>query len=136
MKALAVDRKSEEEVKEIEVSINLSAVAVESFKNLATWRQMMPTFESSATLLEILDKILGLVPRNPDTSHEASEFATRVLSERWSGSNAVKVKKKTFCIFFHPLFLGRVSHAIGPEPSNNDNNDDNSDNYDNNDVFA
>lgn len=135
MKALAVDRKSEEEVKEIEVSINLSAVAVESFKNLATWRQMMPTFESSATLLEILDKILGLVPRNPDTSHETSEFATRVLSERWSGSNAVKVKKNIFYIF-PPLFLGRVSHAIGPEPSNNDNNDDNSDNYDNNDVFA
>ncbi|KAF9376855.1 Fanconi anemia group D2 protein, partial [Podila verticillata] len=90
LKALAVDGKSEDELKEIEGSINLSAVAVESFKNLAIWRQMMPTFESSATLLEILDKILGLVPRNPDTSHEASEFATRVLSERWSSSNALK----------------------------------------------
>ncbi|KAG0082666.1 Fanconi anemia group D2 protein, partial [Podila epicladia] len=90
LKALAIDGKSGQEVQEIEASINLSAVAVESFKSLATWRQMMPNFESSATLLEILDKILGLVPRNPDTSHDASEFATRVLSERWPGTNTIK----------------------------------------------
>ncbi|KAF9409653.1 Fanconi anemia group D2 protein, partial [Podila epigama] len=90
LKALAIDTKSAEEIKDIESSINLSAVTVESFKNLSAWRQMMPDFESSAMLLEVLDKILSLVPKNPQTSQSASNFATRVLSERWPGRSTVK----------------------------------------------
>ncbi|KAG0019633.1 Fanconi anemia group D2 protein [Entomortierella chlamydospora] len=76
LKSLAVDKKSENELIEIKKSINLSAVAAEAFFSLSTWREMMPNFESSVALLEVLDKLLDLVPRNQETSVKASSLAT------------------------------------------------------------
>ena len=70
--------------------MNLSAVAVEGFSDLSRWREMMPSFESSAMLLEVLDKVLDLVPRNPDTSLKASALATNILSHSWP-STTIKV---------------------------------------------
>lgn len=80
---------------EIKQSMNLSMVAVEAFKNLSTWREMMPTFESTAMLLEVLDKVLDLVPRNSELSDKLSMLATQTLSYRWPPSTVVKVR------FFH-----------------------------------
>jgi hypothetical protein len=71
--------------------MNLSMVAVEAFKNLSTWREMMPTFESTAMLLEVLDKVLDLVPRNTELSNKVSTLATETLSCRWPPSTVVKV---------------------------------------------
>ncbi|KAF9359265.1 Fanconi anemia group D2 protein [Mortierella sp. AD094] len=76
LKSLAVDKKAGSELLEIKNSINLSAVAAEAFTNLSTWREMMPNFESSVVLLEVLDKLLDLVPRNQETSVKASGLAT------------------------------------------------------------
>ncbi|KAF9401655.1 Fanconi anemia group D2 protein [Mortierella sp. AD011] len=76
LKSLAVDKKSGNELIEIKKSINLSAVAAEAFFSLSTWREMMPNFESSVALLEVLDKLLDLVPRNQETSVKASSLAT------------------------------------------------------------
>ncbi|KAF9997114.1 Fanconi anemia group D2 protein [Entomortierella chlamydospora] len=74
LKSLAVDKKSENELIEIKKSINLSAVAAEAFFSLSTWREMMPNFESSVALLEVLDKLLDLVPRNQETSPDRLAF--------------------------------------------------------------
>ena len=93
LKALALDQKSVEEVASIKNSINLSAVAVVAFDTLARWRETMPNFESSAMLVELIDKILGLVPPNPETSIKASMLAKDVLLRQWPVSNIIKVSK-------------------------------------------
>ncbi|CAO3565350.1 unnamed protein product [Mortierella alpina] len=90
LKALALDQKSVEEVAGIKNSINLSAVAVVAFDTLARWRETMPNFESSAMLVELIDKVLGLVPSNPDTSTRASMLAQDVLLHQWPASNNIK----------------------------------------------
>lgn len=91
LKALAMDLASEEQLAAIQNSINLSAMAVEAFNNLAKWREMMPNFETSAMLLEVIDKVLDLVPLNQETMVRASTLATEVLSYRWPSTNIIKV---------------------------------------------
>ncbi|KAG0275935.1 Fanconi anemia group D2 protein [Linnemannia exigua] len=90
LKALAVDLASEEQLAEIQNSVNLSAMAVLACNNLAKWRAMMPNFETSAMLLEVMDKMLDLVPPNQETMLKASTLATEVLSYRWPSSNIIK----------------------------------------------
>lgn len=97
LKSLALDQKSEQEVSEIQSSINLSAVAVAAFNNLATWREMMPDFESSVMLLETIDKVLDLVPKNKESSSNASRLATEILSRPWPAHNVVKVHDGGCC---------------------------------------
>ncbi|KAF9198259.1 Fanconi anemia group D2 protein [Haplosporangium sp. Z 27] len=98
LKSLAIDRKTGNELLEIQNSINLSAIDAEAFANLSTWREMMPNFESSVLLLEVLDKLLDLVPRNQETSVKASKLATEVLSYRWPSSNTIKPDRLTFVL--------------------------------------
>ncbi|KAG0303191.1 Fanconi anemia group D2 protein [Dissophora globulifera] len=90
LKSLAIDEKTSQQISEIQSSINLSAVAVEAFNSLSKWRDVMPKFESSAMFLEVLDKVLDLVPRIPDTSLKASAVATKILSHDWPSSLNVK----------------------------------------------
>ncbi|KAG0207657.1 Fanconi anemia group D2 protein [Mortierella sp. GBA30] len=98
LKSLALDQKSEDEVAEIKKSINLSAIAVIAFENLAAWRETMPNFESAAILVEVVDKVLDLVPRNPETSVKASELAGDVLLHRWPVSNIIKNDKLAYVL--------------------------------------
>ncbi|KAF9105210.1 Fanconi anemia group D2 protein [Mortierella sp. AM989] len=98
LKSLARDKKSESQLLELENSINLSAVAADAFFNLSTWREMMPNFESSVLLLEVLDKLLDLVPRTQETSVKASSLATEVLSYRWPSLNSIKPDRLTFVL--------------------------------------
>lgn len=91
LKALAMDLASEEQLAAIQNSINLSTMAVEAFNNLAKWRVMMPNFETSAMLLEVIDKMLDLVPPNQETMVRASTLATEVLSYSWPSTNIIKV---------------------------------------------
>ncbi|KAF9963205.1 Fanconi anemia group D2 protein [Modicella reniformis] len=98
LKSLALDRLPPERVSEIQGSINLSTVVVEAFRNLSTWREMMPTFESAAMLLEILDRVLDLVPRNAELSHKASMLATETLSYRWPPSIIVKPDRLAYVL--------------------------------------
>ncbi|KAK3841792.1 MAG: Fanconi anemia protein FANCD2 [Linnemannia gamsii] len=90
LKALAMDLASEEQLAEIQNSVNLSAMAVLACNNLAKWRAMMPNFETSAMLLEVMDKMLDLVPPNQETMLKASTLATEVLSYRWPSTNIIK----------------------------------------------
>ncbi|KAG0324848.1 Fanconi anemia group D2 protein [Dissophora globulifera] len=90
LKSLAIDEKTSQQILEIQSSINLSAVAVEAFNSLSKWHDVMPKFESSAMFLEVLDKVLDLVPRIPDTSLKASAVATKILSHDWPSSLNVK----------------------------------------------
>ncbi|KAF9181157.1 Fanconi anemia group D2 protein [Haplosporangium sp. Z 11] len=98
LKSLALDQKSEQEVSEIQRSINLSAVAVTAFNNLATWREMMPDFESSVMLLEVIDKVLDLVPKNKESFGQASQLATEILSRPWPAHNVVKNDRLAFVL--------------------------------------
>jgi hypothetical protein len=91
LKALAMDLASEEQLAAIQNSINLSTMAVEAFNNLAKWREMMPNFETSAMLLEMIDKMLDLVPPSQETMVKASTLATGVLSYSWPSTNIIKV---------------------------------------------
>ncbi|KAF9927139.1 Fanconi anemia group D2 protein, partial [Mortierella alpina] len=90
LKSLALDQKSVEEITDIKNSINLSAVAVVALNTLAKWRETMPNFETSAMLVEVIDKVLGLVPQNPETSTKASALAKDVLLHQWPASNVIK----------------------------------------------
>ncbi|KAF9082104.1 Fanconi anemia group D2 protein [Mortierella sp. AD031] len=98
LKALAMDQKSEEQLSEIQNSINLSAVAVEAFNNVAKWREMTPNFETSAVLLEVIDKILDLVPPNQETMAKASTLATEVLSYSWPSTNIIKSDRLAYVL--------------------------------------
>jgi hypothetical protein len=94
---LALDDLPPERVAEIKESAKVSVIAAEAFRNLSSWRKMMPTFESTAMLLEVLDKVLGLVPQNPELSNKVSALSTETLSIRWPPSAIVKVTfKDTF----------------------------------------
>ncbi|KAF9341448.1 Fanconi anemia group D2 protein [Linnemannia elongata] len=98
LKALAVDLASEEQLAAIQNSINLSTMAVEAFNNLAKWREMMPNFETSAMLLEVIDKMLDLVPSNQDTMVRASTLATEVLSYSWPSTNIIKSDRLAYVL--------------------------------------
>lgn len=87
-----MDLASEEQLAAIQNSINLSTMAVEAFNNLAKWREMMPNFDTSAMLLELIDKMLDLVPPNQETMVKASNLATEVLSYSWPSANIIKVR--------------------------------------------
>ncbi|KAI8597408.1 Fanconi anaemia protein FANCD2 [Dissophora ornata] len=97
LKSLALDEKSSKQISEIQNSMNLSVVAVEAFNNLSRWREMMPSFESSVMFLEVLDKVLDLVPRNPDTFLKASALATEILSHSWP-STTVKPERLAYVL--------------------------------------
>lgn len=43
-------------------------------------------------LVEVIDKVLGLVPQNPETSIKASVLAKDVLLHQWPASNIIKVR--------------------------------------------
>ncbi|KAG9064770.1 Fanconi anemia group D2 protein [Linnemannia hyalina] len=98
LKALAMDLASEEQLAAIQSSINLSAMAVEAFNNLAKWREMMPNFETSAMLLEVFDKMLDLVPPNQETMVRASTLATEVLSYSWPSTNIIKSDRLAYVL--------------------------------------
>ncbi|KAF9911840.1 Fanconi anemia group D2 protein [Linnemannia zychae] len=98
LKALAVDLASEEQLTEIQNSVNLSAMAHLACNNLAKWREMMPNFETSAMLLEVLDKMLDLVPPNQETMLKASTLATEVLSYSWPSTNNVKSDRLAYVL--------------------------------------
>ncbi|KAG0328620.1 Fanconi anemia group D2 protein [Podila humilis] len=98
LRALAIDNKSEDKVEQIRNSVNLSEVAAVAFHGLAAWRNTVPDFASAALLLEILDQLLDLVPRNPKTSGVTSEFAKQILSERWPGAGSIKPVNIAFVV--------------------------------------
>ncbi|KAF9150212.1 Fanconi anemia group D2 protein [Linnemannia schmuckeri] len=98
LKALAMDLATEEQLAVIQSSINLSAMAVEAFNNLAKWREMMPNFETSAMLLEVIDKMLDLVPPNQETMVRASTLATEVLSYSWPSTNIIKSDRLAYVL--------------------------------------
>ncbi|KAK3837824.1 MAG: Fanconi anemia protein FANCD2 [Linnemannia elongata] len=98
LKALAMDLASEEQLAAIQNSINLSTMAVEAFNNLAKWRVMMPNFETSAMLLEVIDKMLDLVPPNQETMVRASTLATEVLSYSWPSTNIIKSDRLAYVL--------------------------------------
>ena len=99
---MAQNGKTAEKISEIASSINLSKVAAEAFNDLAIWRELMPTFESSVSLLEVLEKILELVPKNQETAAKVSRLATEILSKRWPLGNVSKVSQ---LIFYAPIGL-------------------------------
>jgi len=72
-------------------SVNLSKAASLAFHDLAAWRELMPNFETSVSLMEVLEKILELVPKNQETAAKASKLATEILSNRWPPSDPIKV---------------------------------------------
>ncbi|KAF9581589.1 Fanconi anemia group D2 protein [Lunasporangiospora selenospora] len=90
LKSLALDNKSKEQGNEIQSSTNISAVATKAFAHMVSWREMMPDFETSVMLLEVLEKVLDLAPRDKETLLQASNFATSILSHRWPISNVIK----------------------------------------------
>ncbi|KAF9132558.1 Fanconi anemia group D2 protein [Mortierella sp. 14UC] len=98
LKALAMDLASEEQLIEIQNSVNLSAMAVLACNNLSKWRKMMPNFETSAMLLEVMDKMLDLVPSNQETMLKASTFATEVLSYSWPSTNIIKSDRLAYVL--------------------------------------
>ncbi|KAF8943507.1 Fanconi anemia group D2 protein [Haplosporangium gracile] len=98
LKALAMDLATEEQLAVIQSSINLSTMAVEAFNNLAKWREMMPNFETSAMLLEVIDKMLDLVPPNQETMVRASTLATEVLSYSWPSTNIIKSDRLAYVL--------------------------------------
>ncbi|KAG0320044.1 Fanconi anemia group D2 protein [Linnemannia gamsii] len=98
LKALAMDLASEEQLAAIQNSINLSTMAVEAFNNLAKWREMMPNFETSAMLLEMIDKMLDLVPPSQETMVKASTLATGVLSYSWPSTNIIKSDRLAYVL--------------------------------------
>jgi hypothetical protein len=67
-----------------------------AFNDLAIWRELMPTFESSVSLLEVLEKILELVPKNQETAVKVSKLATEILSKRWPLGIVSKVSQLIF----------------------------------------
>ena len=73
-----------------------------AFNTLANWRETMPNFETSAMLVELIDKVLGLVPQNPETSTRASALAKDVLLHQWPASNLIKVRN----------FLSNLSNSL------------------------
>ena len=91
LKSLAQDKKTPEQIEQIKSSINLSEIAAEAFSSLSTWRELMPSFETSAMLLQILEKVLDLVPKNLETSVRASQLSTEILSRRWPAAVGIKV---------------------------------------------
>ncbi|ORZ28109.1 Fanconi anaemia protein FANCD2 [Lobosporangium transversale] len=98
LKSLALDELSEEQKASVQKSVNLSAMAVQAFNNLSAWRKMMPNFECSTLLIEIIDKLLSLVPVNSETSTKASALATDVLSYRWPASNNIKPDRLAYVL--------------------------------------
>ncbi|KAF9926229.1 Fanconi anemia group D2 protein [Linnemannia zychae] len=98
LKALALDLTSEEEQIEIRKSVNLSAMAVLAFNNLAKWREMMPNFETSAMLIELIDKALDLVPPSQETMVKASNLATEMLSYSWPSTNIIKSDRLAYVL--------------------------------------
>ncbi|KAI8351968.1 Fanconi anaemia protein FANCD2 [Mortierella sp. GBAus27b] len=98
LKSLALDDLSPERVAEIKESAKVSVIAAEAFRNLSSWRKMMPTFESTAMLLEVLDKVLGLVPQNPELSNKVSVLSTETLSIRWPPSAIVKPDRLAYVL--------------------------------------
>ncbi|KAG0270710.1 Fanconi anemia group D2 protein [Actinomortierella ambigua] len=98
LKSLAMDQTSVAKKKEIEESTNLSAVAVDAFEVISKWGPMMPSFDSAASWLEVLSKVLALVPQNTTTWEEASGMATNILVAQWPNARAIKPDRLAYVL--------------------------------------
>ncbi|KAG0240616.1 Fanconi anemia group D2 protein [Actinomortierella wolfii] len=98
LKSLAMDQPLEDKKKKIQESTNLSMVAAEAFEVIVKWGPMMPSFDSAASWLEVLSKILALVPQNPTTWEQASSMATQILSADWPNAKSLKPDRLAYVL--------------------------------------
>ncbi|KAG0232814.1 Fanconi anemia group D2 protein [Actinomortierella wolfii] len=98
LKSLAMDQPLEDKKMKIQESTNLSMVAAEAFEVIVKWGPMMPSFDSAASWLEVLSKILALVPQNPTTWEQASSMATQILSADWPNAKSIKPDRLAYVL--------------------------------------